>query len=43
MNELWIAAALTFAASAHCLGMCGPIVLALAKILIIRTERAKGI
>lgn len=30
MNELWIAAALTFAASAHCLGMCGGLMVTVA-------------
>ena len=30
MNELWIAAVLTFAASAHCLGMCGGLMVTVA-------------
>jgi sulfite exporter TauE/SafE len=30
MNELWVAAALTFAASAHCLGMCGGLMVTVA-------------
>jgi len=30
MNELWMAAALTFAASAHCLGMCGGLMVTVA-------------
>lgn len=30
MSELWIAAALTFAASAHCLGMCGGLMVTVA-------------
>lgn len=30
MKELWIATALTFAASAHCLGMCGGLMLTVA-------------